>query len=374
MDVSSPAISIFNLLFLASLIHGLFLTVLVYGKKHIYPLNVWLSSLLILVSAWVLNYLFYTTGWIQLQPHLLDVLIPPLYLIGPLLFLISSKVADQSFQFRKVHSLHFIPFLLTLAYYLPGYFDHESVKLEHIATIYSQPNPSSWHISMINKLAIVTAIYSVISYFNLKRRSNKHLIHRRYQIMLLVFTIILILILALPFVCSFLQVDGVYIELGLVFLLSIAIHLIGYASFHYTESEISDETSREGANLNGKYHTSPLDPEEIDVRTLEIRSLLNKQQLWKDPGFSMDTLAEQLNLPRHHLSQILNAGMNLNFYDLVNQYRVEEVIHRIDAGDHLQFTIGAIGLESGFNSLSTFHRAFKKITGKTPSQYAHTAF
>jgi AraC-like DNA-binding protein len=55
--------------------------------------------------------------------------------------------------------------------------------------------------------------------------------------------------------------------------------------------------------------------------------------------------------------------------DFVNSYRVEEFKARAVDPANSNFSILAIALDAGFNSKSSFNQAFKKFTGKTPSQY-----
>ena len=58
-----------------------------------------------------------------------------------------------------------------------------------------------------------------------------------------------------------------------------------------------------------------------------------------------------------------------NFYTLINEYRVQEVIRRMNDKQYQMYTLLAIALDAGFNSKSAFNRIFKQITGKTPSEY-----
>ena len=65
--------------------------------------------------------------------------------------------------------------------------------------------------------------------------------------------------------------------------------------------------------------------------------------------------------------RIINLGGGLNFYDFINRLRVEDACRRLVAGEGSSILDAA--LDSGFNSKSTFHEAFKKWTGTTPSAY-----
>lgn len=83
----------------------------------------------------------------------------------------------------------------------------------------------------------------------------------------------------------------------------------------------------------------------------------------------LPTLAEQLGVSPHHLSQVLNDRFQRNFYDFINAYRVEEVKRRLVDPAHRQEKVLSIGLDCGFSSKSTLDAAFKKWTGMTPSAF-----
>ena len=59
----------------------------------------------------------------------------------------------------------------------------------------------------------------------------------------------------------------------------------------------------------------------------------------------------------------------MNFNDFINQKRIEKVIQKMKNLEHQQSTLYALGLDCGFNSKTTFNRAFKKHTSLTPKQY-----
>ena len=71
----------------------------------------------------------------------------------------------------------------------------------------------------------------------------------------------------------------------------------------------------------------------------------------------------------NHLSQIINELEGKNFYEFVNQYRIEEFKRLVSFPKNHQFTLLSLAFECGFNSKSSFNRYFKKSTGQTPSQY-----
>jgi AraC-like DNA-binding protein len=62
----------------------------------------------------------------------------------------------------------------------------------------------------------------------------------------------------------------------------------------------------------------------------------------------------------------------MNFYDLINSFRVEEFKSRLQSAEKDKMSLLGHAYESGFNSKSTFNHVFKKITQQTPSQYFKT--
>lgn len=87
-----------------------------------------------------------------------------------------------------------------------------------------------------------------------------------------------------------------------------------------------------------------------------------------------DDLAEKLALPTKTLSIILNTHFKKNFCEFVNHYRVKDATLILSSPQLKDKTILDIAMEVGFNSKSSFNRAFKKETGNTPLKYRQRAF
>ena len=98
------------------------------------------------------------------------------------------------------------------------------------------------------------------------------------------------------------------------------------------------------------------------------------KELYLNPNLSLETCAESLQVSSSHLSKVINAQTNQNFSDLINDYRVRYATSLLKNPDFDHYTILSIGLESGFNSKSTFYSAFKKSTGQTPSEFKKKDF
>ena len=106
--------------------------------------------------------------------------------------------------------------------------------------------------------------------------------------------------------------------------------------------------------------------EEI-FRKVETYLISNKRYL--DPALSLPVLAEEMEVSTSHLSKIVNSSSQIGFSDYINKLRVEQATKLLSDESYELYTIAAIGMECGFSSTSTFYTAFRKFTGKTPSDY-----
>ncbi|MEP0265308.1 helix-turn-helix domain-containing protein [Dokdonia sp.] len=101
----------------------------------------------------------------------------------------------------------------------------------------------------------------------------------------------------------------------------------------------------------------------------ELCFLLENEKIYKNPDISLRSIATRLDISVTYLSQLINKISGVNFSDFVNEYRVKESQKLLTHPNYSGYAILSIGLESGFNSKSTFYAAFKKHTGVTPSIY-----
>ncbi|GAB5399893.1 MAG: hypothetical protein Aureis2KO_14780 [Aureisphaera sp.] len=120
--------------------------------------------------------------------------------------------------------------------------------------------------------------------------------------------------------------------------------------------------------------SSTIESSENDKKHMEewktkILSLIEEEQMYTDPNLTLTHVASYLNTNRNVISNVINTGFQMNFNDFINQKRVEVVIQKIEKGEHETSTLLGIALDCGFNSKTTFNRAFKKHTSLTPKQY-----
>lgn len=100
-----------------------------------------------------------------------------------------------------------------------------------------------------------------------------------------------------------------------------------------------------------------------------LLSYMVNENPYLDGDLTIHDVSKSLNIPRHHLTQVINENMKMNFYYFINEYRVEEAKNRLTDPKFKNFTILSIAYDSGFNSKSSFNGVFKKFTGYTPSSF-----
>ncbi len=103
----------------------------------------------------------------------------------------------------------------------------------------------------------------------------------------------------------------------------------------------------------------------------KMESALSTNSRYKDASLTMPALAKEVGLTPHQFSLFINEHLGKNFSQLINEVRVGAAKEKLLKDHHL--TVEAIAYECGFNATSTFHTAFKNVTGMTPSTFRKKA-
>ena len=91
---------------------------------------------------------------------------------------------------------------------------------------------------------------------------------------------------------------------------------------------------------------------------------MNKEEAFLNPSLTIFDLAKGLNITSIELSLFLNKEPHKNFFDYINEYKIEKAKQILQDPDKKSLTILEILYEVGFNSKSSFNTAFKKFTKK----------
>ncbi len=99
----------------------------------------------------------------------------------------------------------------------------------------------------------------------------------------------------------------------------------------------------------------------------DLVNLLENEQIFRHTDLRITDISKQLNTNRSYISGIVNNEFNSTFSDLINHYRIEFSKELLK--DKKMYILEYVSEESGFASINSFLRAFKKETGITPGQY-----
>jgi AraC-like DNA-binding protein len=135
------------------------------------------------------------------------------------------------------------------------------------------------------------------------------------------------------------------------------------------DRETRTEPEEEENGTQKKYARSGLKQKDVARYIRMIEKHMESYKPYLDRELNIYDLSQQLKIPRHFLSEVINEHMGKNFYNLINDYRVEEVKKRMVDPAFRHLTILAIAYDSGFNAKSSFNTIFKEKTGMTPSEY-----
>jgi AraC-like DNA-binding protein len=109
--------------------------------------------------------------------------------------------------------------------------------------------------------------------------------------------------------------------------------------------------------------------DELMTLKKKVVETLETKRLYLDDNLKLQDLAEHVGLSSRQLSELLNQHLEITFYDLVNDYRVESVKEKLHSGEGENLTLLAIAFDSGFKSKTSFNRVFKAKTNYSPSEY-----
>jgi AraC-like DNA-binding protein len=369
-----------NYIFLIAAFNALFFSFLILQKKKAIYDKILICWLLYLSLYTGIYGLFYNKLFTDF--HLLSVsFISLLLLHGPFLYLYISALIDPKARFGKEKLLHFVPFVLfNLFIVIASFYPEisERISLDHLESEHSAP-------LLLNVFLLLTVIsgpfYFVLSILLLKKLDinifnnfssyeNVNLDWLRKLVYSFGFIWTVLMIFA-TLHHVFQMFSWIFCTHGLTLSLSAFIILIGYYGLKQKEIFI------QYPNGNTEYVTEPrtkyagilLKDNEIEQYVSKIRHFMASEKPYLDADLSLPELANRLDIPSHHLSRVINEQFGANFFDFINQYRIEEVKARIDNPEYQNLSLLGIAFDSGFNTKSAFNRVFKKITGFTPSEY-----
>lgn len=318
-------------------------------------------------------------GWVQALVLFCDL---SLFLHGPFFWLYTCSLTRPFFRLEWKDSLHLLPFMAGLAYKL---------------LMSSGVESSGEILLLIQLLSLLGYTIAVLRQLRMYRHTIRDIFSNTEEKylgwlqflswgLLFLWFLSVVGILA-SFVTrislSYYENDPLHVVASL-FIIAMCYFAIRQTPIIYSRILPEEQDAEEPAELPEDRADAEEEPEEkksikyrksglggdqsarLYARLLEV---MERDRPYLDADLTLFSLAAILNWPANHLSQVINTHEQKNFFDFVNGYRIEAIKQRIRSGQYEHLTLLSIAYECGFNSKAAFNRAFKKITGLTPSAF-----
>lgn len=337
--------------------HLLALILLLNSFKALDALTLWSDSVRTLILGWEPNLLFLGSFAYWLE--------------GPLLYLYVSAVLYRDFRFRLIQLLHLLPaalvaILLLWKYYLLP----ESLKIELMADQTLMLNPPINYLVTLRNLSIILyggwCLREIFRYRKLLQENYANIEDRERRWLhwfIGGFVLLAAWALTLNTISDNLSDElANMLGIGKNYLNFLFVNSLVFLGIRYTH--LFDGINKEQA-IPAEAGLNTFKPEQID----RVVSFMATEKPYLDPNINMEVLAKRLSLPERTFSRILNQHFGKNFFEFINEHRVDEAKRLLADPEKQELNMLDILAEAGFSSKSTFNAIFKQYTGQTPSQY-----
>ncbi len=301
--------------------------------------NYFLAFLLLMLSIRIIKSVFF-----YFNPELSNIFIQiglsACILIGPFFYLYLKSQTDKE---KLNWGIHIVPYLMgiTVLGLIYPYIEYQVIWSRWIVKgIYLQ-----WFVYIAISAKDILPIYN-------KLRNRENLKNSDVWFLSIYFGIVLIWLAY----CIAAYTSYIVGALSFTFVLYLIILLLVFKNTQ--TSTFFQEKER--------YKNKELDNNTVEGIKQKI-DLVKEKELYLNPNLTLDETAKELKIAKHLLSQYLNQKLGQSFTNFINAYRIEKAKELLKS--QTNHTIEGVGYDSGFNSKSTFFTTFKKITGKTPSEY-----
>lgn len=135
---------------------------------------------------------------------------------------------------------------------------------------------------------------------------------------------------------------------------------------HYLAEASAVPTVQAEMSTPEKYSRSALDKDRSAQIAIKIEEAMVASKLYLNSDLTLGDLAQAVGVMPNYVSQTLNETMGETFFDYINRKRIETAQVLLLESDR---TAHDIAYDVGFNARSSFYKAFRRVTGVTPSQY-----
>ncbi len=361
-----------------------FISVLMFIKKSLSIadkiLGCWLVSIAMLFMVNIFKLQAEVPRSFQLWPFSLTLLLA----FPQFLYLYAKYISTQYRKFDKREFLHFLPSFILLLIIIILY-DHNISNLLDLAIYYDNFSiiESIFGIVMQINVWIYTFMACRKIYLYKKQKSNIYSfdstsvnLNWLYVVIIFFFIYFHVMLIASS-VDQFISVvkNLEYFRSGslLVFVYVVSFWGIKQQQLMSINKPVSlNKVLTLKTNNSDRYQKSGLREENAKDYLQQLVNYMKVSEPWKDNKLSLAKLSEQTNIPKHHITQILNEYLNKNFYTFINEYRTEYAKQLILSSKSEKWSFISIAYECGFNSKTAFNSFFKKYTTMTPSEFKNS--
>lgn len=330
--------------------------------------------------------------------------IPFYYLTGPMIYFYVRNTLTDNTDFKKFDYLHFLPAIISFISIFPYYFEDFDKKLAFAKLVFENPvahkqiniswlYPSSYNIllrAIIVLFYIILSAGSIIEYA--LKRNNKNVPEEQKRMTLQWLTCLVSIATLISF--SYFIITKNYF-FGNDTKLQINTYSINYlAGFSYCLIPIVMlifpqhlyGIPRQRRNLNeGQGTINPLQNLKqniIDDSIIEnnsndpfiivakrVMDYLENEKPYVNPDFSIDDLAKNLDIQKHHLYYCFNSILQTKFTSLRTRLRIDYAKEILLSGNLTTLSMEGIWTKAGFSSRTNFFVSFKEETGLTPLEF-----
>ncbi|MEA3443233.1 MAG: helix-turn-helix domain-containing protein [Bacteroidota bacterium] len=380
-----------EILLYIGIVQSLFASLLMFTKKNRQIYDVVLAIWLLLIALQLLSSLFNLkfekfafSGLIMLK------LIP--FTFGPFVYIYAKMLILAKPIFRVRYFFHFLPFILAVLLFL--IFASKEVILAEVKTSFLGFESSLYHY-IYSLLIIGSIMFYVVQVLYLIRVHEKNVYDyysneshktnlRWLNTTSMIFAMAYLLAVTSHLFNFFLNLKNPVFQPDIFPIIGLTLFAYTISFFGFNQEAIfmsqsfirlqrrKDRLADAGNDeikTHIRYERSGLKDDEAQTYIENIKAFMENEKPYLNGSFNIEIMSHRLNIPKHFITQVLNELMKKNFYTFVNEYRIEEVKRRMADKKNENLTLLALAYDSGFNSKSSFNTIFKKLIGKTPSEY-----
>lgn len=308
------------------------------------------------------------------------------YLDAMLLYFYVKSLVFRDFHWQRKHYVHLLPSALFLLFMAVAFYRFPSaIRLEWIKSETFVYSPSyiamDFFCKTLRVLYCIAGLMLIVKYKDMLKSTHSN-IEKVDILWLKILVIGFVVVTAMEAFLAIAKVIGAYtgydfLHQNLQGSLIEYLGLSGYYALFFLVCSLVFTSMRYFSNFEAIKHQDTKEslkkaPQEKLFNpdyAAKIDGIMRRQKTYLNSELTLDMLADALGISAKDLSMIINRHFNLNFYEFVNGYRIEEAQKRLLDTGNKEKTITDIYLEVGFNSKSVFNTFFKKLVGKTPSEY-----